>query len=165
MDPPTLPGCRSCVLNDLDLYIKKNGTADGKKYFPNGLDRRDDTNNAERIQIEDVANGDSFKISVNAYNLFTTQQKYAMVATGCFGGSGNLIAGTDVYANDNSKNFLRNLLLGIFIPLGVICLCAGVFAAVKKKREDEAIAAEYGHDPEGDQGIYGGPQSDEGYGD
>eukprot|EP00592_Proboscia_alata_P010323 CAMPEP_0194355264 /NCGR_PEP_ID=MMETSP0174-20130528/3203_1 /TAXON_ID=216777 /ORGANISM="Proboscia alata, Strain PI-D3" /LENGTH=886 /DNA_ID=CAMNT_0039124481 /DNA_START=63 /DNA_END=2723 /DNA_ORIENTATION=- len=78
-DPASTQGCTNCVNNDLDLYIVR----DGKTYYPNGLNKKDSKNNAERIRIP-ATNGQSFKVRVKAYNLATNSQKYSLVVSGCF---------------------------------------------------------------------------------
>ena len=80
MDPPAAIGCKSCVLNDLDLYIKDINS--GIEYYPNGHTSKDLDNNVERIRI-DAKDSDRFEISVFASNLVTSSQKYSLVVTGC----------------------------------------------------------------------------------
>jgi len=80
-DPPSLPNCQQCVLNDLDLYMTRVGSS--PRIYPNGLSRRDNTNNSERIRIG-VSNGDRFIVSVKATDLDTVRQNYALVMTGCY---------------------------------------------------------------------------------
>jgi len=99
-------GCTSCVLNDLDLKVEKYGT-NGEivnTFYPNGLSRPDDKNNAERVRLDGrigeaheglVKKNDTFGIIVKANNLVTKSQKYALVITGCFGGKGNILDTTD----------------------------------------------------------------------
>lgn len=79
-DPPSVPNCQKCVLNDLDLYLTKVGTS--TIIYPNGRSRRDSLNNSERIRI-DVNNGDRYRVYVKAYDLDTARQNYALVMTGC----------------------------------------------------------------------------------
>lgn len=79
-DPPSLPNCQKCVLNDLDLFMTKVGSSN--TIFPNGLSRRDSINNSERIQIN-VNNGDRYAVNVKAYDLDTARQNYSLVMTGC----------------------------------------------------------------------------------
>ena len=46
-------GCRRCLLNGLDLFVIP--VADPSNvYFPNGLDKRDSLNNAERVIVPDA---------------------------------------------------------------------------------------------------------------
>ena len=76
-------GCpEKCLINDLDLYITKNHD----KYFPNGLDKRDEQNTVERVRIEDAEQDDVYNIHINAINLDDENktQQYALVFTGCF---------------------------------------------------------------------------------
>ena len=80
MDPPGLPGCDACVLNDLDLVVTKNG----QTYFPNGLASKDEKNNVERTRVF-VSPGDSIVVEVKGTNLSSLDQTYALIVTGCFG--------------------------------------------------------------------------------
>lgn len=82
-DPPAYPSCQMCVLNDLDLVVKKDkGEGKHELFHPNGRTSRDDINNSERVMVE-VADGDEFTVSVKAHDLTTEMQKYALVVTGC----------------------------------------------------------------------------------
>ena len=76
-------GCERCLLNDLDLFIIPSADP-STVYYPNGLDRRDSLNNAERVIIPDADDGEKFTIFVEAHNLMLVSQKYSMVVTGCF---------------------------------------------------------------------------------
>ena len=76
-------GCRRCLLNDLDLFIIP--VADPSNvYFPNGLDKRDSLNNAERVIVPDASAGETFKIFVEAHNLLEEEQTFSLVVTRCF---------------------------------------------------------------------------------
>mgnify|MGYP005864416469 CR=1 FL=1 len=78
-DPPVGPMCdESCVLNDLDLSLK----SDGVTYYPNGLSRPDDKNNAERIRILKPTRGSTFTVHVEGKQLIEPQV-YSLVITGC----------------------------------------------------------------------------------
>uniref|UniRef100_A0A7S4MVU2 subtilisin n=1 Tax=Odontella aurita TaxID=265563 RepID=A0A7S4MVU2_9STRA len=79
-DPAAFPGCKSCLLNNLDLLVTKKG--DSRTFFPNGRSSRDDTNNAERVRVP-ASNGDQLTIHVEATNLQERSQNYALVVTGC----------------------------------------------------------------------------------
>lgn len=82
-EPGSSLGCRRCLLNDLDLFIIP--VADpATVYFPNGLDKRDGTNNAERVIIPDAVPGETFKIFVEAHNLLGDEQSFSLVVSGCF---------------------------------------------------------------------------------
>merc|ERR1712226_957181 len=88
-DPAGVSGCSgSCLLNDLDLLVENEST--GKKSFPNGLNGVDRFNNVERIRLthgKDLSEGDILTISVDARNLSTDEQMYALVVTGCLAGA------------------------------------------------------------------------------
>lgn len=80
-DPPGVPGCMKCLLNDLDLVVVKNGD---ETLYPNSLSAADTNNNVERVQDFSVSDGDSFNVTVAGTNLISDSQTYSMVATGCF---------------------------------------------------------------------------------
>jgi len=79
-DPPATSGCRSCVLNNLDLTAEKSGSTGA--IFPNGLTGPDSINNVERIRVS-VEEGDEITFKVEATNLSTASQSYALIITGC----------------------------------------------------------------------------------
>ena len=82
-EPGSSLGCRRCLLNDLDLFIIP--VADpATVYFPNGLDKRDSANNAERVIIPDAVSGETFKVFVEAHNLLGDEQSFSLVVSGCF---------------------------------------------------------------------------------
>jgi len=81
VDPPNVPNCVECVLNDLDLLVTKNGGAE--RMHPNGKDGPDTINNSERIRMG-VTNGDKIMVHVKATDLETQSQSYALVITGPF---------------------------------------------------------------------------------
>merc|ERR1719410_2121611 len=88
-DPPALPGCTTCLIHNLDLYVQKND--DESYYYPNGLTYPDTINPTERVRISEVKHGDKFTLFVTSEYLVEFQQNYSIVASGCFGGTGNLI--------------------------------------------------------------------------
>jgi len=79
-DPAAASGCQLCLVNDLDLFMKKQGSSE--TLHPNGRTSRDSRNNAERIRTS-ANHGDEFVAIVRAHNLATSTQKYSLVATGC----------------------------------------------------------------------------------
>ena len=82
-EPGSSLGCRRCLLNDLDLFVIP--VADPSTvYHPNGLDKRDSLNNAERVIVPDASAGETFKIFVEAHNLLEEEQTFSFVVTGCF---------------------------------------------------------------------------------
>merc|ERR1712232_676305 len=81
-DPAGSSGCAKCLINDLDLTAQ----LDGVTYYPNGGSSADTLNNAERIRLP-VTPGDTVSLTVKGTNLATSSQEYALVVTGCFGGS------------------------------------------------------------------------------
>lgn len=133
-DPPATTNCLRCLVNDLDLQVVKSGNS--TRFYPNGLTSRDSINNAERIIIEDVRNGDDFTISVVPYNLDTMSQKFAVVATGCFGGIANTIdTSQNVYATDNSEAIAnRNLIIIICSVLAFVIICIVVVVLRRRRR-------------------------------
>lgn len=126
------PGCLNCLLHDLDLTV----TYGGVDYYPNcppgSACQPDRRNNAERVIINGVQNGDVATITVTAHNLARYEQQYSLVATGCFGGVANQLYANgecSVFECDNSKSKRTAvILLAIFVPLGVI-----LFGIIGKK--------------------------------
>lgn len=101
-EPASANYCNKCLLNDLDLYVTKNG--DELKYYPNGKSTKDNVNTVERVAIgSGVNDGDVFTIHVEAANLSTKSQRFALVATGCFGGEASEYSGM-AYGAPNNKN-------------------------------------------------------------
>lgn len=137
VEPGSTPGCMNCVLNDLDLSVEMGG----QTYYPNGKNGPDRLNSAERVVIGGVNNGDIATIKVTGHNLIVPAQKYSVVATGCFGGvaNQNFDDQCSVFVCDDSQDKrIQTILMAVFIPLGVICLCGiGVFF---KRRKDQATS-------------------------
>ena len=79
VEPPAIPGCMACTLNDLDL----RASVGRKIYYPNGLRVKDSINNSERIRINSRT-GNTVVLSVIGHNIVTPSQKYSLVVTGCF---------------------------------------------------------------------------------
>lgn len=77
-DPAGSANCARCLVNDLDLTVKKN-----KVFYPNGGNSADRKNNVERIRVT-VSPNEQVEIVVTAHNLATPVQKYSLIATGCF---------------------------------------------------------------------------------
>jgi len=85
-DPVAARGCTKCVLNDLDLSVKRSSTGN-TIYYPNGRSSRDSTNNAERIRFTSVSHGEKITATIKAQSLSRgSKQKFAFVAVGCIGG-------------------------------------------------------------------------------
>lgn len=127
------PGCTRCVLNDLDLTVDLNE----QTYYPNGLGRADRENSAERVIIEGVKDGDEAIITVTGYNLINAQQKFSLVATGCFGGVANQMFLNECSAfdcDDSESKRMQTILMAVFIPLGVLLLCCGGMAIYKRRQ-------------------------------
>eukprot|EP00588_Corethron_pennatum_P019810 CAMPEP_0194311020 /NCGR_PEP_ID=MMETSP0171-20130528/7991_1 /TAXON_ID=218684 /ORGANISM="Corethron pennatum, Strain L29A3" /LENGTH=1079 /DNA_ID=CAMNT_0039064933 /DNA_START=256 /DNA_END=3498 /DNA_ORIENTATION=+ len=80
-DKPASVSCTSCRMNHLDLSVKKGSTV----YYPNGLAQVQNKNTSQRIRIENYNNGDTFVVKVKATSLESSDQKFAVVITGCFG--------------------------------------------------------------------------------
>jgi len=123
LDLPGLPGCKKCLINDLDLSLQVGGK--GITYFPNGLNTKDSKNNAERIIISQVQHGDSMKVFVKAADV-DSFQNFSLVATGCFAGSGNQIMYTknNVYDENDKSGDNRKwyFLLMTLLPVGSFIL-------------------------------------------
>jgi hypothetical protein len=101
-EPASATYCNKCLLNDLDLYVTKNG--DDLKYYPNGKSTKDSVNPVERVTLESgIADGDVLTLTVDAANLSTESQKFALVATGCFGGEASDYSGME-YGAPKNKN-------------------------------------------------------------
>ena len=84
-DPAGATGCKNCLLNDLDLSV--TNTNSGMVYFPNGLNKADTKNNVERVRVNNVVHGDTFKITVTASNLSQSATNYALAISGCLAGA------------------------------------------------------------------------------
>ena len=96
-DPASPPNCRSCLMNDLDLTISSGSTT----VYANGRDSRDTINNSERVRVA-AADGDRFTIRVEARNLETSSQKYALAITGCLADGTNASSGSTVVTKPNT---------------------------------------------------------------
>jgi len=123
------------LVNDLDLTVTKDGDTSGKIYYPNGLDSRDSLNNVERVIIQDVEDRDEFTITVNAFNLDTFSQNFALVATGCFGGVANTIdTSKNAYTTDNSEDTRTRNIIIIVCSVAGFCILVCAVALCRKKR-------------------------------
>jgi len=80
MDEAGAPGCSACLVNDIDLRVRKN---DNFNFFPNGLKEADHTNNVERVRVP-VQNNDVLLIIVDGTNFKSEKMLYSLAATGCF---------------------------------------------------------------------------------
>lgn len=86
-DPAGSISCAKCLVNDLDIMVQ-GITQDGdiksnSKIFPNGANRKDSTNNVERIRF-DMEGTKRYRIRIKAANLATAKTSFSMIATGCF---------------------------------------------------------------------------------
>ena len=135
MEQGSSPGCTSCVLNDLDLEVEMGG----RTYYPNGRSGADRTNNAERVIVEGVRNGDEAIITVSGTNLMSANQQYTLVATGCFGGQLNLNfanGACSVFVCDDSRNQrILTLVLAIVIPIAAILIGCGLMTWCRRRKE------------------------------
>lgn len=102
-DPPSGVGCTRCLLNNLNLFL----TSDSKTYYSNGMKFKDDINNSERVQIV-VEDGDEFLVHIEATDLITDVQLYAMVISGCLG---NVESTTEEKKKSNIQYEIPNLVL------------------------------------------------------
>ena len=134
-DPPGTTNCLRCLVNDLDLYLTKEGST--TTFYPNGRDTRDSVNNVERVIIEDVSHNDEFSINVDPYNLDTFEQKFALVATGCFGGVSNTIdTSKNVYVTDQSEDVrTRNIIIIACSVGGFLLIVLVAVLATKCRRK------------------------------
>ena len=80
-DPPGATGCVRCLLNDLDLSVRKFGSS--RVYYPNGLGSRDTTNNVERVILGNAVAGDTIRVTIDAANLDRAEQPFALYVSGC----------------------------------------------------------------------------------
>lgn len=78
-DPPAVSGCVNCLLNNLDLTVRRE-YGDFRTYYGNGGE--DNKNNVERARITDASNG-LYSVTVTASNLAISPQKYSIVMAGC----------------------------------------------------------------------------------
>jgi subtilisin family serine protease len=124
------PGCKSCVLNDLDLSVSFRGQI----YYPNGRNSTDRTNIVERVIINGARGGETATISVDAHNLAWQTQKYALVATGCFGGVANTLQGQSVFDNDNSRQRRQVIIISLCVILGVLLLGCLAYGCIRRRK-------------------------------
>jgi hypothetical protein len=86
-DPPGATSCAKCVINDLDImvhWVTADGTVKyGTKVFPNGASKKDYGNNVERVRFK-MSYSRRYRIRIHASNLALAQQKFSLIATGCF---------------------------------------------------------------------------------
>lgn len=124
-------------------------THEGTTYYANcppgsSTCQPDRRNNAERVIINGVQNGDVATITVTAHNLARYEQQYSLVATGCFGGVANQLYANgecSVFECDNSKSKRTAIILSvILVPLGVILFGIIGKKMMEKKREHEFYA-------------------------
>jgi len=142
VEKSSLQGCTSCVNNDLDLHVTEKG-GDGTKFYPNGLDVKDSRNNAERVVVPNVADGKSYTLHVRAANLADSfEHKFALVATGCFGGKANSITKSkDVFNKDDSGSKLSRIMIVVIVCCSITatiilsCVCWSCF---KRGRQNKS---------------------------
>lgn len=86
-DPEGAVNCAKCLINDLDIIvhaINANGSVRKQsREFPNGSNRKDYTNNVERVRFNMIGSR-RYRIRVRAANLESAQTKYSLIASGCF---------------------------------------------------------------------------------
>ena len=95
------------LMNDMDLYMTLKDSP--TKMYPNGRISKDSLNNAERIRLDNLSASDVGKVytvTVEAKNLATSSQKFALVASGCFEepSDGGVLDGTNVPTRDPTSN-------------------------------------------------------------
>jgi len=110
--PPAQSYCNECNINDLDLIVIKND--DPHYYYPNGYTSPDRNNNAERVRIDNIYDGDVLTINITGHTVFDLQH-FSLVVSGCFGGSGNDIDMSDtVYQSEVTQSVDSfNVLTGV----------------------------------------------------
>lgn len=131
-------------MNDLDLTLEMGGWT----YYPNGRTSPDRDNNAERVVVS-AQDGDEAIITVTGYNLMQRSQQYSLVATGCFGGvaNTNFLDSCSAFECDESANKRRNnILMAIFIPLGVILICCCGMALRRRSKRGGGGASDDRYD-------------------
>eukprot|EP00562_Extubocellulus_spinifer_P001757 CAMPEP_0178474814 /NCGR_PEP_ID=MMETSP0696-20121128/2794_1 /TAXON_ID=265572 /ORGANISM="Extubocellulus spinifer, Strain CCMP396" /LENGTH=1296 /DNA_ID=CAMNT_0020102075 /DNA_START=71 /DNA_END=3961 /DNA_ORIENTATION=- len=163
-------GCTRCVINDLDLYVTRDGDESQTRYYPNGLEQEDSINTIERVVLNNVMDGESLTLHVRATNLDESTQKFALVSTGCFGGVANTLDTNDnVFAADMSTPFsggggegARALSNGAIIGISVgiaallLLLVAGVFILRSRRHKVVSSGKEF-------QDRDGASRQEEGY--
>lgn len=131
-EPASATYCNKCLLNDLDLYVTKNG--DDLKYYPNGRSTKDSVNTVERVILgSGVVDDDVFTIHVEASNLSTKSQKFALVSTGCFGGEASEYSGMTYGSpqNNSASSSGKAAIIAISV-VGGVALLAGIALLVLK---------------------------------
>ena len=84
-DPPTAAYCSNCIRNNLDLKVERTrGESVVSTFHPNGLSRADIKNTVERVRLNNVSHGETYRISVRAANFDDASQKYSLALTGSF---------------------------------------------------------------------------------
>lgn len=105
--------------------MNEDGTI--KHYYPNGKNdgETDEKNNIERVIIDNVKHDDTFDIVITAKTLIESQQLYAVVASGCFGGTGNTIdmSKTVYVEEDDGRHIDWFLITIIFLIIFGGCGC------------------------------------------
>mmetsp|Transcript_32229 Transcript_32229/g.49831 ORF Transcript_32229/g.49831 Transcript_32229/m.49831 type:complete len:434 (+) Transcript_32229:641-1942(+) len=85
-DEPAGAGCKKCLVNDLDLTV----TTGGRVAYPNGRQRADRRNNAERVVLprDALVDGQTVRVGVRATNINRESFAYALVVVGCIDAAG-----------------------------------------------------------------------------
>lgn len=122
-DPPAVTYSKITLVNNLDLLVID---CNNKKYYPNGNDAPDVTNNVEVISIDipknknkDNENGRcKMQIIVNGTMIKASPQEYSLVYTGDFidlNGNKNIPTKTPVSSNNSIQFSVSFILLIILI--------------------------------------------------
>jgi len=137
-DPPALSGCTHCLINDLDLVVRNKES--GLVYFPNGKSEPDVDNNAERVIVNNVRNGDIFQISVIAKNLAFDTQRYSLVISGCVERATNKLENPPSVPEPST--YVRTM-IAIFVAVAAIglCCCIGVCFVEGARRKGILVGA------------------------
>eukprot|EP00567_Pseudictyota_dubia_P018032 CAMPEP_0197434832 /NCGR_PEP_ID=MMETSP1175-20131217/2507_1 /TAXON_ID=1003142 /ORGANISM="Triceratium dubium, Strain CCMP147" /LENGTH=1062 /DNA_ID=CAMNT_0042963687 /DNA_START=391 /DNA_END=3579 /DNA_ORIENTATION=+ len=135
VERPSVIGCSRCVLNDLNLRLVDPA---GKTHYPNGRTSPDDKNNAERVVLGGAADGTNYTIVVEGYNMDSASQRYALVATGCFGGVANTLdTSQDAFVTDDSADRrTRNIIITVCSIFGAL-LVFGIGCWWCRRRKDD----------------------------
>jgi len=97
----------------------------------------------ERVVIDGAKDGSSYTVYVEAYNLNSLSQNYALVATGCFGGEANTLDAQNVFSfqsdgGGGSDRTSRAIIIVCASVGGVIVLCL-CFACCRRYENESRL--------------------------
>ena len=144
-------GCTRCVINDLDLYVTQDGDDSRTRYYPNGLQNKDNINTVERVVLKNVMDGDSYTLHVRATNLDKSTQNFSLVSTGCFGGVANTLDTTqNVFAADDStpssgggaaRSLSNGAIIGISVGIAAMLLFLAAGFLLLRRRSHKIVSS------------------------